>query len=55
MNLISKFRVWRKPGTVHHLHNTIPTVKSSGDGSISFFFFFFSSAGTGELAQHSKI
>ncbi len=32
-SLSSKGHVWRKPGTVHHLHNTIPTVKHGG-GSI---------------------
>ncbi|KAK1789791.1 hypothetical protein P4O66_015681 [Electrophorus voltai] len=31
--LNAKRRVWRKPGTAHHLANTIPSVKHSG-GSI---------------------
>ena len=31
--LNSKRHVWRKPGTAHHLANTIPTVKHGG-GSI---------------------
>ena len=31
--LNSKRHVWRKPGTAHHLPNTIPTVKHGG-GSI---------------------
>uniref|UniRef100_A0AAQ4RBZ2 Tc1-like transposase DDE domain-containing protein n=1 Tax=Gasterosteus aculeatus aculeatus TaxID=481459 RepID=A0AAQ4RBZ2_GASAC len=28
--LNAKRRVWRKPGTAHHLANTIPTVKHGG-------------------------
>src|SRR4029434_9171588 len=43
----SKRYVWRKPGTAHHLPNTIPTVKHGG-GSIMLCFFF-SAAGTGRL------
>ncbi len=31
--LNSKWYVWRKPGTAHHLSNTVPTVKHGG-GSI---------------------
>jgi len=31
--LSSQSQVWRKPGTPHHLNNTIPTVKPGG-GSI---------------------
>uniref|UniRef100_A0A3B4BLN9 Spindle assembly abnormal protein 6 homolog n=1 Tax=Periophthalmus magnuspinnatus TaxID=409849 RepID=A0A3B4BLN9_9GOBI len=32
-DLNSKWYVWRKPGTAHHLSNTVPTVKDGG-GSI---------------------
>ncbi len=42
-------RVWGKPSTAYHLHNTIPTVKHGG-GSI-ILFFFFSVAGTGEVIR----
>ncbi len=45
--LNSKRYVWRKPGTAHHLSNTVPTVKHGG-GSIMLCFFF-SAAGTGRL------
>ncbi len=31
--------MWRKPGTAHHLSNTVPTVKHGG-GSIMLCFFF---------------
>ncbi len=41
--LNSKRYVWRKPGTAHHLSNTVPKVKHGG-GSKSF-----SAAGTGRL------
>ncbi|KAI3361531.1 hypothetical protein L3Q82_013680 [Scortum barcoo] len=41
--------VWRKPGTAHHLSNTIPTVKHGG-GSIMLWGCF-SAAGTGRLVS----
>ncbi|KAK3553743.1 hypothetical protein QTP70_007604 [Hemibagrus guttatus] len=44
-----KHHVWRKPGTVHRLANTIPTVKYGG-GSIMPFGCF-SAAGTGRLVR----
>ncbi len=45
--LNSKLYVWRKPGTAHHLSNTVPTVKHGG-GSIMLCGCF-SAAGTGRL------
>ncbi len=45
--LNSKRYVWRKPGTAHHLSNTVPTVKHGG-GSIMLCGCF-SAAGTGRL------
>ncbi|XP_052009159.1 uncharacterized protein LOC127662153 [Xyrauchen texanus] len=45
----SKRHVWGKPGTAHHLHNTIPKVKHGG-GSIMLLGCF-SAAGTGGLVR----
>ncbi len=45
--LNSKRYVWRKPGTAHHLSNTVPTVKHGG-GRIMLWGCF-SAAGTGRL------
>ncbi len=39
--LNSKWYVWKKPGSAHHLSNKVPTVKHGG-GSIMLCFFFFS-------------
>ncbi len=47
--LNSKRYVWRKPGTAHHLSNTVPTVKHGG-GSIMLWGCF-SAAGTGRLVE----
>ena len=47
--LISKFHVWMKPGTTHHLPNTIQMVKHGG-GSIMLWGCF-SVAGTGGLVR----
>ncbi len=45
--LNSKRYVWRKPGTAHHLSNTVPTVKHGGDSIM--LWGCFSAAGTGRL------
>uniref|UniRef100_A0A9J8CVQ7 Transposase Tc1-like domain-containing protein n=1 Tax=Cyprinus carpio carpio TaxID=630221 RepID=A0A9J8CVQ7_CYPCA len=50
--LNSKRYVWKKPGTAHHLSNTVPTVKHSG-GSIMLWGCF-SAAGTGRLLNAAK-
>uniref|UniRef100_A0AAQ4R964 Transposase Tc1-like domain-containing protein n=1 Tax=Gasterosteus aculeatus aculeatus TaxID=481459 RepID=A0AAQ4R964_GASAC len=47
--LNAKCHVWRKPGTAHHLANTIPTVKHGG-GSIMLWGCF-SAGGTGRLVR----
>uniref|UniRef100_A0AAQ4RDI1 Tc1-like transposase DDE domain-containing protein n=1 Tax=Gasterosteus aculeatus aculeatus TaxID=481459 RepID=A0AAQ4RDI1_GASAC len=47
--LNAKRRVWRKPGTAHHLANTIPTVKHGG-GSIMLWGRF-SAGGTERLVR----
>ncbi len=45
--LNSKRYVWRKPGTAHHLSNTVPTVKHGGDSIM--LWGCFSAAVTGQL------
>ncbi|XP_061627770.1 uncharacterized protein mxd4 isoform X1 [Phyllopteryx taeniolatus] len=52
VGLHSKWHVWRKPGTAHHLSNTVPTVKHGG-GSIMLWMCF-SPAGTGRLVAIEK-
>ena len=47
--LNAKCHIWRKPGTAHHLANTIPMVKHGG-GSIMLWGCF-SVAGTGILVR----
>jgi hypothetical protein len=47
--LNAKRNVWRKPGTAHHLANTIPTVKHGG-GSIMLWGCFLA-AGTERLVR----
>ncbi|KAF3691370.1 CMP-N-acetylneuraminate-beta-1,4-galactoside alpha-2,3-sialyltransferase [Channa argus] len=49
LGLNAKCHVWRKPGTTHHLANTITTVKHGG-GSIKLWGCF-SAAGTGRLVR----
>ena len=46
----SKHHVWRKPGTAHHLPNTIPKVKHGG-GSTMLWGMFFNGGdwGTGQV------
>uniref|UniRef100_A0AAQ4QG94 Tc1-like transposase DDE domain-containing protein n=1 Tax=Gasterosteus aculeatus aculeatus TaxID=481459 RepID=A0AAQ4QG94_GASAC len=46
--LNSKRHVWRKPGTAHHLANTIPTVKHGGSIML---WGCFSAGGTGRLVR----
>ena len=48
--LNAKRNVWRKPGTAHHLSNTIPTVRHGG-GSIMLWRCCFSVAGTGRQVR----
>jgi len=48
MNLSSKCHVWRKPGTAHHLHNSIPMVKCGGSIML---WGCFSATGTGWLVR----
>lgn len=48
-DLKSKYHVWRKPGTTHHLSNTTPTVRHAGSSIV--LFGCFSVAGTGTLVR----
>ncbi|KAF3707862.1 Transposable element Tcb1 transposase Transposable element Barney transposase [Channa argus] len=47
-----KCHVWRKPGTAHHLANTIPTVKHGGGIML---WGCCSGAGTGRLVRIGKM
>jgi hypothetical protein len=47
--LNAKGHVWMKPGTAHHLTNTIPTVKHGGGSNM--LWGCFSGAGTGRIVR----
>ena len=47
-SLNTKRHIWRKPGTTHHLANTIPTVKHGGNIML---WGCYSAAGTGRLVR----